>query len=105
MGRVLIVVCHANHGTVVSAALAGKPLPMMPDHLEQALTTRCVEGAGLGCIAARKPRASLVAQRVQQLAHSATARARTARLSEGYRAFRDAGRTETIRRLEGALHG
>jgi UDP:flavonoid glycosyltransferase YjiC (YdhE family) len=101
-----IVVCHANHGTVVSSARAGKPLLMMPNHLEQALTAQCVEGAGFGVTASGTPAASLVAQCLERLRPWAPAHARAAEVGQRYRATAGAGaRGQTAMRLEGALHG
>lgn len=100
-----LVVCHANHGTVVAAALAGKPLLMMPNHLEQALTARCANKAGLGVTAAGKPSASLISQCLQKLGPGAPVHTRAAELRERYRATGGAvTRAETVRRLEGVLH-
>jgi UDP:flavonoid glycosyltransferase YjiC (YdhE family) len=45
-----LVICHGSHQMTAQALLAGKPLLMMPTHLEQFLITRRVVrfGAGLG---------------------------------------------------------
>ena len=45
-----IVICHASHQMTAQALLAGKPLLLLPTHVEQMLNTRRVEriGAGIG---------------------------------------------------------
>jgi hypothetical protein len=51
MERVLeqcdLVVCHAGHGTVAAALLAGRPLLLIPDHVEQLLLARKVVALGV----------------------------------------------------------
>lgn len=52
------VICHAGAGIVAAMLLAGRPLLMLPMHLEQALTARNVASLGAGvCIPAetKKP--------------------------------------------------
>jgi UDP:flavonoid glycosyltransferase YjiC (YdhE family) len=41
-----LVVCHAGHGTVAAALLAGRPLLLIPDHVEQLLLSRKVVELG-----------------------------------------------------------
>jgi len=41
-----LVVCHAGHGTVAAALLAGRPLLLIPDHVEQLLLARKVVELG-----------------------------------------------------------
>jgi UDP:flavonoid glycosyltransferase YjiC (YdhE family) len=43
-----LVVCHAGHGTVCEALLAGKPLFMLPHVFEQMMTARNVAALGAG---------------------------------------------------------
>lgn len=43
-----LVVCHGGHGTVCEALLAGKPLFLLPEVLEQMLTARNVAALGAG---------------------------------------------------------
>lgn len=43
-----VAVCHAGHGTVCGMLLAGKPLFMLPQWREQAVTARRVEALGAG---------------------------------------------------------
>lgn len=45
-----LAICHAGAGTVAAMLLSGKPLLMLPMHLEQSLTARNVAllGAGIG---------------------------------------------------------
>lgn len=43
-----MVVCHAGHGTVCEALLAGKPLFLLPQVLEQMLTAQNVAALGAG---------------------------------------------------------
>lgn len=101
-----IVVCHANHGTVVSSALAGKPLLMMPNHLEQALTAQCVEGAGFGVTASGTPAASLVSRCLERLRPGAAAHAQAAGLRQRYGAgHRPGAGREAVMRMEVVLHG
>ena len=53
-----LVVCGGGHGTVCAALLAGKPLLLMPEMAEQAITAWNVEalGAGLGLAAGQEGR-------------------------------------------------
>jgi UDP:flavonoid glycosyltransferase YjiC (YdhE family) len=100
-----LVVCHANHGTVVSAALAGKPLLMLPNYLEQALTARCVEDAGFGVTAAGKPAASLLGKCLERLGPGEPPHARARELGDRYLAVTGASmRGESVSRLERTLH-
>ena len=43
-----LVICHAGSGTVVASLLAGRPLVLMPLHVDQALTARSVVKLGAG---------------------------------------------------------
>lgn len=48
--RADLVICHGSHQMTAQALLAGKPLLLLPTHVEQALIARRVEriGAGIG---------------------------------------------------------
>src|SRR5207237_282433 len=46
-----LVICHAGSGTVGASLLAGRPLVLMPLHLEQSLTARNVVKLGAGVMA------------------------------------------------------
>lgn len=45
------VICHAGHGTVASMLLAGKPMLLLPFHLEQMVTAKNIAKLGAGVIA------------------------------------------------------
>ena len=100
-----LVICHGNHGTVAATVLAGKPLLMLPNYVEQVLTAARVEKAGTGVIASGKPAAALVAECLEKLRPGAPVHARAARLAERYRAGRGAGMlVETLNRIDAVLH-
>ena len=43
-----LVICHASHQMTAQALLAGKPLLLLPTHVEQTLNARRVERVGAG---------------------------------------------------------
>ena len=43
-----LIVCHAGASTVEAALMAGKPLLLLPQHLEQMMTAKRVEALGAG---------------------------------------------------------
>lgn len=62
-----LVVCHGGHGTVASTLLAGKPLLLLPQHLEQLLTARNLVTLGAGLAVAPKEKPESVAAKLQTL--------------------------------------
>lgn len=46
-----VVICHAGHGTAASMLLAGKPMLLLPFHMEQKVTAMNVAKLGAGLIA------------------------------------------------------
>ena len=63
-----LVICHAGHGTVAAALLAGVPLLLLPtrQHLEQTLTAFRVAQMGAGLMVMQKPRNEPPGQNVQE---------------------------------------
>lgn len=49
MARVDLVVCHGNLGTVAQGLIAGRPLLMLPGHLEHWHNAQKIQQAGAGC--------------------------------------------------------
>ncbi len=49
MARVDLVACHGNLGTVAQGLIAGRPLLMLPGHLEQWHNAQRIQQAGAGC--------------------------------------------------------
>lgn len=45
-----VVICHAGKNTISEALLAGKPLLLLPEQLEQFHNSRCVEKSGAGIV-------------------------------------------------------
>jgi len=54
-----LVICNGNAGTVTGALLAGKPVLMLPQYMEQALTARRVVDAGAGAVPERRTAAAM----------------------------------------------
>jgi UDP:flavonoid glycosyltransferase YjiC (YdhE family) len=89
MGQVLaeadLVVSHASLGTVVAAALAGKPQLALPNHMEQHMVARRIEQAGIGrAVLPRSqgnPYGQLLAALLDQPGAAAAARALAQRLA------------------------
>jgi UDP:flavonoid glycosyltransferase YjiC (YdhE family) len=100
-----LMICHANHGTVASAVLAGKPLLMMPSYVEQVLTAQRVECVGVGLTASGKPSRDLIEECLHKLRPGAPAHTRAAELGTRYRATGGAGpHAEALGRLESMLN-
>ena len=100
-----IVVCHGGHGMVTTAVLAGKPLVVLPNQLEQALTAQRVEQLGIGFMAAGKADPALLARCWQGVEPGAPALARAARLAARYPRQPGAGtHAELLSRVESLLH-
>jgi len=61
-----LVICGGGHGTVCAALLAGKPLLLMPEMAEQAITAWNVEalGAGLGLASGQESRVGALLTRL-----------------------------------------
>ena len=62
-----LVVCHGGQGTLAAAALAGKPVLVLPTQLEQAMAARRVQACGWGLAlepSARVPAPGPVLQRL-----------------------------------------
>lgn len=90
------VVCNGNAGTVTQAVLAGKPLLMLPTHVEQALNAARVAQAGAGVVPKGKLTAAAIARCLDALP---SAGVRALRLAARY-----AGRADdSAGRLEGFL--
>lgn len=49
MARVDLVACHGNLGTVAQGLIAGRPLLMLPGHLEHWHNAQKIQQAGAGC--------------------------------------------------------
>jgi len=43
-------ICHAGAGTVEALVTAGKPLLLLPEHLEQLMTGKRIESIGAGLV-------------------------------------------------------
>ena len=100
-----IVVCHGGHGMVTTAVLAGKPLVVLPNQLEQALTAQRVEKLGIGFMAAGKADPALLARCWQGVEPGAPALARAARLAARYPRQPGAGtHAELLSRVESLLY-
>ena len=83
---------HADRVAWVSAVLAGEPLATMPNHLEQALSVRCGDNAGLGIPATGKPSSSLLLDCLEELRfHERPS------MSEIHRAAKIADRSKRLR--------
>jgi UDP:flavonoid glycosyltransferase YjiC (YdhE family) len=78
------VVCHASHNTVVGAVLAGKPLVMMPNYIEQALTAARVVKLGTGAMPAGKPGAAALSRCLDAVRPGSAPRAKASRLAQRY---------------------
>ncbi|HET7366049.1 MAG TPA: glycosyltransferase [Burkholderiales bacterium] len=90
------VVCNGNAGTVTQAVLAGKPLLMLPTHVEQALNAARVAQTGAGVVPEGKLTGLAMARCLDALQ---SAGASASRLAARY-----AGRTDdAAKRLEGML--
>ena len=99
-----IVVCHGGHGMVTAAVLAGKPLVVLPSHLEQALTAQRVEKLGIGFIASGKADPAPLARCWQGVEPGAPAHARAAKLAARYPTQPGAGTlAEVVSRVERLL--
>lgn len=57
-----LVLCHGSHGTVAASLLAGKPLVMMPNYIEQVLTAGRVVAIGAGVMPVGKPDPETIAK-------------------------------------------
>lgn len=79
------VICHGGHNTVVGSLLAGKPLVMIPQHMEQALTSARVVALGAGVMPSGKPATRVLARCLDFVGPAASARAVAARMAARYR--------------------
>ena len=89
---------------VTAAVLAGKPLVVLPSHLEQALTAQRVEKLGIGFIASGKADPAPLARCWQGVEPGAPAHARAAKLAARYSRQSGAGtHAEVVSRVERLL--
>jgi UDP:flavonoid glycosyltransferase YjiC (YdhE family) len=86
------VVCHGGHNTVVGSLLAGKPLVMIPQHMEQAMTAARVVALGAGVVPAGKPAARVLTRCLEYVDPASAAQASASRLAARYRRKDTAGR-------------
>jgi UDP:flavonoid glycosyltransferase YjiC (YdhE family) len=94
------VICHANHNTVVGALLAGKPLVMMPNQVEQALTAARVAAIGAGGVPSGAPSAAAVARCLDTLRPGSPARKAAQAIA---RRHRDSVAADPVKRAEALL--
>ena len=91
-----VVVCHGGHGTTAAMLLAGKPLLLLPQHVEQALVGTRVAKLGAGLVAGRARKqldyAAIVKRLVDEPSFSEKARA----FASKYEDFDRAGLFEAI---------
>ena len=86
--RVAAVIHHGGAGTTAAAARAGKPQLIVPHIADQFAFGKLVEDLGIGVRALRRSRlhASVLAERIRELATDTTLRDRAAQLGETIRA-------------------
>lgn len=65
-----IVICHAGHDTTIHSLLAGKPLLLLPLHMEQRLTAGLVERLGAGLLPTGYPEPGTIVDTLRQLAEN-----------------------------------
>jgi len=94
-----LVVCNGNAGTVTGALLAGKPVLMLPQYMEQALTARRVVDAGAGAVPEKRTAAAM-ARAFETLRPGAAAATAAARLARHTPAKLD----QVVRRVESVMH-
>jgi UDP:flavonoid glycosyltransferase YjiC (YdhE family) len=95
-----VVICNGNAGTVTQALLAGKPVLMLPTHVEQALNAASVLRAGAGLVPKGKAGSAAIAKCCEALRPGTPARASAASFAKRYAGRRD----ETMQKLETVLH-
>jgi UDP:flavonoid glycosyltransferase YjiC (YdhE family) len=96
-----IGICHASHGTVVAILLAGKPLLLLPMHLEQFLVGRNVARLGAGIVVHPDVQGSNSLAALQKLMTDATYKSGAREFAEKYRGYsQDKTVDAVIKRIE-----
>jgi len=94
-----LVICNRNAGTVTGALLAGKPVLMLPQYMEQALTARRVVDAGAGAVPEKRT-AGAIARSFEAMRPGTAAAVAASRLGR----HAPAKLEHIVQRVESVLH-
>jgi UDP:flavonoid glycosyltransferase YjiC (YdhE family) len=97
-----LAICHGGHGTTAAMLLAGVPLLLLPQHLEQFLLARRIERMGAGVIAGRELSADKLALSVASALGNAGCVAKAQTFRTAHAVFdRDEQLSSTVAKLAG----
>ncbi len=91
-----IIICHAGHGTVSAALMAGKSLLLFPTQQEQGILSHRLTQFGLGLMGSTQAGESGIEQQLQKMANNPAMKEKCELFARKYQDFDDCEQTELI---------